>query len=160
MARSRSRSPRRQLAADMAEDLLASDDVCLPVCRLAGPTAARALQVCSAKLRAEVQRCLPLVRCPGTVVVCGGVSGYGAAGVTRASERYDPGTNTWEALPPMQLARAYGGTASIAGKLYICGGDSADLRSCERFDPSSGRWEQLPGGHAGGQGTAGRARRW
>ena len=60
-------------------------------------------------------------------------------------ERYDPATNTWEAVAPMSTKRAGLGAASIDGKLYAVGGHdgSARLATVERYDPATNTWEAV-----------------
>ena len=64
-------------------------------------------------------------------------------------ERYDPGTDAWEAVAPLTLARFGAGAAALEGKLFAVGGreDEAEgerpAHSVERFDPASNAWEEV-----------------
>ena len=56
-------------------------------------------------------------------------------------ERYDPGTDAWEAVAPLTLARFGAGVAASKGKLYAVGGYG--LSSVERYDPATNAWEAV-----------------
>ena len=58
-------------------------------------------------------------------------------------ERYDPGTDAWEAVAPLTLARFGAGVAALEGKLYAVGGrvENEALSSLERYDPATNAWE-------------------
>ena len=61
-------------------------------------------------------------------------------------ERYDPATNTWEAVAPMSIARDGHGTAVFGGKLYAVGGEDktgAVLDSVEGYDPTANMWQRM-----------------
>ncbi len=66
------------------------------------------------------------------------VGGKDGSGVKNIAERYDPVTNTWEALNSMSVARAGLASAVLNGKLYAIGGEG--LSSVEVFDPNTGNW--------------------
>ena len=61
-------------------------------------------------------------------------------------ERYDPATNTWEAVAPMSIARDGHGMAVFGGKLYAVGGEDktgAVLDSVEGYDPTANMWQRM-----------------
>ena len=72
---------------------------------------------------------------------------------------YDPATDRWSVLAPMQVARdhAYGGVA--AGKLLVVGGRDRpkyDITTLEEFDPATKAWTTrapMPTGRSGGAGA-------
>ena len=74
------------------------------------------------------------------------VGGYtGLVGLTSV-ERYDPATNTWEAVAPMGAGRVALSTAVIDGKLYAVSGrstGSTPLNTVERYDPATNTWEAV-----------------
>lgn len=60
----------------------------------------------------------------GRLIVFGGEGNptSGTDGVFPNIEAYDPVTNTWEALPPMQIPRHGYGAATLDGRIYLAGG--------------------------------------
>lgn len=89
----------------------------------------------------------------GCLYVCGGCNGEASQNsalnsVLNTVEKFDPGTNAWEVMPPMLFARKCAAAGVIEGKLYVCGGFDAteqalDLSEC--LDPrASTVWEALP----------------
>ena len=64
-------------------------------------------------------------------------------------ERYDPGTDAWEAVAPLTLARFGAGVAALDGKLYAVGGriedDEVDrpANTVERYDPATNAWGEV-----------------
>ena len=84
-------------------------------------------------------------------------------GIESSVERYDPSTNTWEAVAPMSIARYTLGVASLDGKLFAVGGrtdvfveqddddddDGEDedynqrVDLVERYDPTTNAWEVM-----------------
>ena len=84
-----------------------------------------------------------------TYAVTGGDNNVGHLS---SAERYDPGTDAWEAVAPLTLARFGAGVAASKGKLYAVGGsieedDEAEAQrpahSVERYDPASNAWEEV-----------------
>ncbi len=55
---------------------------------------------------------------------------------------YDPGSDTWTALPPMPTARNHLAAAAIGGRFYAVGGrdGNALFGRLEAFDLATGRW--------------------
>jgi N-acetylneuraminic acid mutarotase len=72
--------------------------------------------------------------------------------------KYDPKTDTWSALAPMTVPRAFAGAGTIGDQIYVIGGyDGQDeLDTCEVYDPTQDRWSQCPPMNAprGGVGVA------
>jgi N-acetylneuraminic acid mutarotase len=67
--------------------------------------------------------------------------------------RYDPETNEWTEMPPMDLARGAAGTAVIGDKLYVAGGapktfgvsaSGSPYGDLEIFDFKTGEWSRGP----------------
>lgn len=57
-------------------------------------------------------------------------------------DRFDPESNSWSFLAPMNAARSTAGVAVLNGRLYAVGGrDSIScLSSMECYDPHRNRW--------------------
>jgi len=76
----------------------------------------------------------------GGNAVGGGSWGHGV----NTLERYDPITDTWQALPPMPTPRHHLTAAVLDGRLYAIGGRQAGLGSSigvnEIYDPNTKRW--------------------
>jgi uncharacterized protein (TIGR03437 family) len=75
---------------------------------------------------------------------------YRTGGITltdfsTAVKMYDPSTNTWTDLPPMNTARVDHNAAVIDGKLYVAGGFSpaGDLIGGEVYDFETGQWSPI-----------------
>ena len=73
---------------------------------------------------------------------------------------YDPQTDTWRSLPPMQVRRDHAYGAVIDGHLYVAGGrdrPTYNITALEEFDPSTNAWSErapMPTGRSGGAGSA------
>jgi DNA-binding CsgD family transcriptional regulator/N-acetylneuraminic acid mutarotase len=71
---------------------------------------------------------------------------------------YDPVQDTWQALMPMQVPRAFAGAATIEDHIYVVGGYDGqnELSTCEVYDPGHDTWETCPSMNAprGGVGVA------
>ena len=79
----------------------------------------------------------------GVEVLDGKIYFVGSDGSARKiAERYDPETNSWEAIAPMSVVRAGVAASVLNGKLYAAGGSS--LSGVEVFDPSTGNWSTGP----------------
>ena len=68
---------------------------------------------------------------------------FGEEPETLASvERYDPVTDTWEAVAPMGTARTHHVAVAMNGAIIAATGYDGDhyLRSCERYDPATDAW--------------------
>lgn len=91
-------------------------------------------------------------RIRGTGVATGGYvyvfGGLGGLTPLKTAERYDPRSNTWEALPSMHRPRyACASAVMPEGCIVVFGGELTEAgcaASIERFDPESGTWELLP----------------
>jgi N-acetylneuraminic acid mutarotase len=59
---------------------------------------------------------------------------------------YDPAQQQWQALPPLQQARAFAAGGALGGQLYVVGGSDGDgvLASCEVFSPVAQSWAPCP----------------
>lgn len=74
--------------------------------------------------------------------VAGGIKGYGDQG--KASDRvfcYNPVTNRWTEVKPLNQARAQLKLVSMDGYLYAIGGEC--LFTVERYDPRTDRWTNV-----------------
>ena len=76
------------------------------------------------------------------------IGGHNSTGYLDSVERYDPSTNTWEAVAAMGTKRGGSTAVALAGKLYAMGGKafsgaSSYLDSVERYDPASNAWEAV-----------------
>jgi len=66
-------------------------------------------------------------------------------GVTGATDRYDPATNTWTNLAPKPLPVTDVQAAVVGGLIFVPGGLAADnkpVKNLEVYDPRQDRWEQ------------------
>ncbi|XP_077981153.1 kelch-like ECH-associated protein 1 [Glandiceps talaboti] len=65
-------------------------------------------------------------------------------------EAYDPVTNTWKSLQPMNFRRNRVGVGIIDGLLYAVGGSQGcqHHNSVERYDPNQDKWSQVASMHA------------
>ncbi|MBM4053650.1 MAG: hypothetical protein FJ264_03030 [Planctomycetes bacterium] len=83
----------------------------------------------------------------GILYVMGGASTTTSGGFIDEKElyRYDPASDTWTQLSPMNANRAFFGAAVINGKIYVCGGhgDAGFLSSAEVYDPTANTWTTL-----------------
>jgi hypothetical protein len=86
----------------------------------------------------------------GKRYVIGGKVGLGfrwASDPSNLMDRFDPASNTWEAMPPMATGRYNCASAVIDGKLYVFGGLGTHenvLDSVECFDPATHEWARMP----------------
>ena len=63
-----------------------------------------------------------------------------------SAEVFDPQTQTWAPIAPMNTERKFVMVAAVQGKLYAAGGDDdngSTLTSAEAYDPQQNRWEAL-----------------
>lgn len=77
----------------------------------------------------------------GTVLTIGGYNGYRYYSHRAAVYRYNPGTNTWQTMAPLQVARvSHTATMLPDGKvLVVAGSDTViSLTSTEFYDPYAG----------------------
>ena len=86
----------------------------------------------------------------GKLYVIGGKVGLGfrwASDPSDSMERFDPASNTWEAMPSMATGRYNCASAVMDGKLYVFGGfgtHESVLDSVESFDPATNEWARMP----------------
>ncbi|MBK9094918.1 MAG: hypothetical protein IPM84_19560 [Anaerolineae bacterium] len=86
----------------------------------------------------------------GKIYVAGGAQGADPnyAGMT-AFEAYDPATDSWATLAPMQVARVSPGIATDGAYVYIYGGTDSlgatfsSLDSAERYNPATNTWSYV-----------------
>jgi len=111
-----------------------------------GPPAARHLAAASRAFHHAVFECWEdLARWyPSRLYVVAGIDE--AYRIIDAVERYDPMLGFWERLPPLSSPRSGASAATLAGRLYVLGGEACGraLRDAQRFDPWTNTWEQLP----------------
>ena len=73
---------------------------------------------------------------------------YCAGGLSAgtAAEVFDPATNTWTALPPMNVPRHHCAGGVINGKFYVAAGRGSGAAEVafEVYDPQSNSWTTLP----------------
>ncbi|CAE7456184.1 Klhl1 [Symbiodinium sp. CCMP2592] len=85
------------------------------------------------------------VELQGKLVVLGG---YGDGSQRLAHvQRFDPGSERWEELPPMRERRSHLATAVVSGKIFAVAGygsDNSQLSSLEVFDPAKNSWSPGP----------------
>jgi uncharacterized phage protein gp47/JayE len=82
----------------------------------------------------------------GRILVVGGSSGSNLTGVTRSAEIFDPVTQTWSTVAPMNSARMFH-TATLlpTGEVFVFGGttglgDSNAIAIGEIYDPIGNTW--------------------
>ncbi len=73
-----------------------------------------------------------------------GIGTGGVADATAAFWRYDPGRDTWTAMPPAPSERGAAAAAVIGDELFVAGGAGAlqPLRTLEIFDFRTGSWQR------------------
>jgi uncharacterized protein (TIGR03437 family) len=81
----------------------------------------------------------------GKLYFAGGIR-LGAGFLTPQTFVYDPATDSWSEKERMAVARGASGVAALAGKIYVAGGEGAQLSGTdfEAFDTQTERWEALP----------------
>jgi N-acetylneuraminic acid mutarotase len=86
--------------------------------------------------------------CDGKLYVLGGRidPGYLLGNLTVA-ERYDPVTNRWAVLPPLEFARSGASAVTVGDQVVVFGGEKREgngvIAEVERFDARSDRWTRL-----------------
>ncbi len=96
---------------------------------------------------------------PAVAVISGKiyVAGGDGPGMTqRETEVYDPTTNQWTVVAPMNLGRNHTAGVAINGRFYVVGGrpSAAAARALEVYDPATNVWTELPGIPTGRSGIA------
>ena len=81
----------------------------------------------------------------GKVYFTGGIR-LGAGFLTPQTFVYDPSADSWTQKERMAVARGASGVAVLGGKIYVAGGEGAQLSGTafEAFDLGTERWEVLP----------------
>ena len=75
----------------------------------------------------------------GKIYAIGGTDGN----ILNTAECYDIDSNSWTPISPMSIGRKFPGTESLAGRVYIIGGNDSNntrLRSVEMYTPSLNQW--------------------
>jgi non-specific serine/threonine protein kinase len=61
------------------------------------------------------------------------------------AERYDPATNTWTTLAPLNTPRSGFPAVAVGGRVVVFGGEGAGIiPSTEAYDPATNTWTPLP----------------
>jgi DNA-binding CsgD family transcriptional regulator len=72
--------------------------------------------------------------------------------------KYDPQTDTWSSLAPMETPRAFAGAGTVGDRIYVVGGfdEQNELDTCEVYAPALDSWTECPQMNAprGGIGVA------
>jgi uncharacterized protein (TIGR03437 family) len=81
----------------------------------------------------------------GKLYFAGGIR-LGAGFLTPQTFVYDPAADAWSQKERMAVARGASGVAVIGNKIYVAGGEGAQLSGTafEAFDTGTERWEALP----------------
>ncbi|XP_064476513.1 kelch-like protein 2 [Ornithodoros turicata] len=68
---------------------------------------------------------------------------YPDGSASKAAWRFDPSTDSWSEMAPMNMARSELGLATVDGFIYAIGGWGGDSRlgSVERYNPATNRWD-------------------
>ena len=106
--------------------------------------------------------CMLAKRCRLGVSTLGGkiyaAGGYDGSLFLKSVECYDPQTDRWTYVAPMNIRRSRVALVSDAGRLYAIGGYDGvqNLNSVEVYDPDSDVWAFAPSmsAHEGGVGAA------
>ncbi|CAD6996490.1 unnamed protein product [Ceratitis capitata] len=90
----------------------------------------------------------------GKLYACGG---YDGTSFLRSVEVYDPITDTWSLVTPMNCKRSRVALAANMGKLWAIGGydGETNLSTVEVYDPEADEWSFEPSmcAHSGGVGA-------
>jgi N-acetylneuraminic acid mutarotase len=79
------------------------------------------------------------------IYVIGGFVGSNHSGVNASAYEYDPGSDTWRALPPLSGPRGSVAVMSVAGKVHALGGRKNEndvVTAHDVYDPASGKWSE------------------
>lgn len=95
---------------------------------------------------------------PAAVVIDGLIYVAGGTGGTQTElEVYNPKTNSWTELSPMNCARNHTAGGVVNGKLYVAGGRPGNQDCLEEYDPETDTWtikSPMPTGRSGIAGAA------
>ncbi len=89
---------------------------------------------------AEKRQSLAMAAVDGRLYAIGGYNGKGQRrfdGQLSSVERFDPKSNRWEPVSPMDSRRRAHAAAVLNGYIYVCGWTVA----AERYDPQNDQWE-------------------
>jgi N-acetylneuraminic acid mutarotase len=78
------------------------------------------------------------------VLVVGGSTKQSAGKPVASGVAYNPATNAWRRLPPMELAREGQVAVWTGSQLLVWGGADVTPQHGEAFDPVTNRWTPLP----------------
>lgn len=156
------RLAREKLASERASGLLGitmqEPQIVLKIGQAAGIPAVVQYGASSRDHGKAMRETLPLLYADSmpNIYICGGASIF--RGVLDSVSRFDPRENTWEAMAPMPTARRLCAAATVAGMLYVVGGEYEEaplwytdsnwrqyrqLTTAECFDPFAGTWRTL-----------------
>eukprot|EP00096_Caligus_rogercresseyi_P001144 TRINITY_DN1179_c0_g1_i1.p1 TRINITY_DN1179_c0_g1~~TRINITY_DN1179_c0_g1_i1.p1 ORF type:complete len:564 (+),score=160.24 TRINITY_DN1179_c0_g1_i1:20-1711(+) len=78
----------------------------------------------------------------GKLVICGG---YDRGECLNSVELFDPASNQWTSMEPMQTKRGRFDITTFNGCIYAVGGSNGttELNSVEKYDPSSKKWSYI-----------------
>ena len=74
------------------------------------------------------------------------VGGFGKNSKLSSAERYDPKSDSWSSLSPMNSARAFASAIAFKGKIFVCGGEDnqgESLNFVEVYDPVKDEWRTV-----------------
>ncbi|KAE8745484.1 hypothetical protein FOCC_FOCC007864 [Frankliniella occidentalis] len=90
----------------------------------------------------------------GKIYVCGG---YDGSVFLQTVEMFDPATNEWKFVAPMNVMRSRVALVANMGKLWAIGGydGNSNLSTVEVYDPQSNTWSFVASmcAHEGGVGV-------
>lgn len=128
------------VATHVFDDVSSISGLAPVVCRMLSPKNCAALRGASAATKSLV---------PATsrdLYVVGGSNSNTFMTALNSLDRFNPVSETWQALAPMSTGRHYHAASVISGNLYVVGGRSPQglvLDSVEKFNPASGTWQSL-----------------
>ena len=84
---------------------------------------------------------LALVSTGGRLYAIGGNTSSGNVGI---AEAYDPGSNSWNDLPPMPVPRNHVAGFPYRSMACVAGGRAPNTARVDCFDPATQTWKSLP----------------
>ena len=91
----------------------------------------------------EARSCVCSVVLNGFLYVIGG---FCKDSTLSSAERYDPKTDSWTTIRPLNTARCFSSAIGFKGKIFVCGGsDGQDklMNSVEAYDPVKDEWKTV-----------------